>query len=277
MNKIQPQNIIEMKDLYKSYFLENSTEIPVLKWINLEIKRKKEEVISKLWDQTNNIIWINFIWISWYQYTKYIDFEWNINISFPIYRFWIDDWINNYESRRKQSNKLKSFIHWLFWRIFEEEFWTIIDVWYLNSLIVLFAELMKNSMDHTNKEAYFWLHLKKLGDKIILYFLLADEWKWLKNLVSKLDQNYKTLTDTNFSTIKNNWINMWIWMTLLSEECLKWLNTSISSFEDWEEYNFYKIEDIDWKIDKNIFIIDINSIFYYLWTTVINKEKYIKK
>lgn len=61
MNNKKPQNIIEMKNLYKSYYLENNQEIPVLKWINLEIK--SGEFVAIMWESGSgkstllNVIW----------------------------------------------------------------------------------------------------------------------------------------------------------------------------------------------------------------------------
>ena len=40
--------IIELKDVHKSYFLENWEEIEVLKWINLKIKRW--EFVALMWE-----------------------------------------------------------------------------------------------------------------------------------------------------------------------------------------------------------------------------------
>ena len=40
--------IIKLKNVYKSYFLDNGEEIKVLKWINMEIK--KWEFVALMWE-----------------------------------------------------------------------------------------------------------------------------------------------------------------------------------------------------------------------------------
>lgn len=73
------ENIIELKNLCKSYYLENWVEIPILKWINLNIK--KNEFVAIMWESwcgkstLLNIIWFLHPLTSW----EYL-FEWD-NIS----------------------------------------------------------------------------------------------------------------------------------------------------------------------------------------------------
>lgn len=73
------QNIIEFKNLYKSYYLENQVEIPILKWINLNIK--KNEFVAIMWESwcwkstLLNIIWFLHPLTSWEYF-----FDWD-NIS----------------------------------------------------------------------------------------------------------------------------------------------------------------------------------------------------
>jgi putative ABC transport system ATP-binding protein len=63
------KNIIEMKNLYKSYYLETWEEVPVLKWINLKIKQN--EFIAIMWESWSgkstllNIIWFLHSLTSW--------------------------------------------------------------------------------------------------------------------------------------------------------------------------------------------------------------------
>lgn len=53
--------ILKLEDVRKSYYLENWKEIPVLNWINLEVK--KNELIAIMWESWSwkstllNIIW----------------------------------------------------------------------------------------------------------------------------------------------------------------------------------------------------------------------------
>lgn len=63
------ENIIEMKNLYKSYYLETWEEVPVLKWIDLKIKQN--EFIAIMWESWSwkstllNIIWFLHSLTSW--------------------------------------------------------------------------------------------------------------------------------------------------------------------------------------------------------------------
>lgn len=63
------ENIIKLENLKKSYFLENWVEIPVLNWINLEIK--KNEFVAIMWESwcwkstLLNIIWFLHPLTSW--------------------------------------------------------------------------------------------------------------------------------------------------------------------------------------------------------------------
>lgn len=63
------ENIIQLKNLCKSYYLENWTEIPILKWIDLNIK--KNEFIAIMWESwwwkstLLNIIWFLHPLTSW--------------------------------------------------------------------------------------------------------------------------------------------------------------------------------------------------------------------
>lgn len=58
---MQNETVIEMKNLCKSYYLENWVEIPVLTWIDLNIK--KNEFVAIMWESGSwkstllNIIW----------------------------------------------------------------------------------------------------------------------------------------------------------------------------------------------------------------------------
>lgn len=45
---MEKETIIELKDVHKSYFLDNGEEIHVLKWINLKIK--KWEFVALMWE-----------------------------------------------------------------------------------------------------------------------------------------------------------------------------------------------------------------------------------
>ena len=55
------KNLIQLKNIYKSYYLSNWEEIPVLKWIDIEVK--KWEFVSLMWESGGwkstllNIIW----------------------------------------------------------------------------------------------------------------------------------------------------------------------------------------------------------------------------
>ncbi len=55
------EKLIELKDVHKSYYLSNGEEIPVLKWINMEVK--KWEFVALMWESGGwkstllNIIW----------------------------------------------------------------------------------------------------------------------------------------------------------------------------------------------------------------------------
>lgn len=70
------QNIIEFKNLCKSYYLENWWEIPILKWISLHIK--KNEFVAIMWESwwwkstLLNIIWFLHPLTSW----EYL-FDWD--------------------------------------------------------------------------------------------------------------------------------------------------------------------------------------------------------
>jgi len=63
------ENIIEMKNLCKSYYMDNWDEIPVLNWIDLQIK--KNEFIAIMWESwwwkstLLNIIWFLHRLTSW--------------------------------------------------------------------------------------------------------------------------------------------------------------------------------------------------------------------
>ncbi|EKE26665.1 MAG: ABC transporter [uncultured bacterium (gcode 4)] len=71
------ENIIEMKNLYKSYYLENNEEVQVLKWIDLEIKKNEMVVImgeSGSGKSTLlNIIWFLHPLTSWEYYLEWDD------------------------------------------------------------------------------------------------------------------------------------------------------------------------------------------------------------
>jgi putative ABC transport system ATP-binding protein len=66
---MKENTIIEFKEVKKSYFLTNWIEIPVLKWINLEVKTG--EFISLMWESWSwkstllNIIWCLHYLTSW--------------------------------------------------------------------------------------------------------------------------------------------------------------------------------------------------------------------
>lgn len=55
------KNLIELKEVCKSYYLENGTEIPVLKWVDLSIK--ENEFVALMWESWSgkstllNILW----------------------------------------------------------------------------------------------------------------------------------------------------------------------------------------------------------------------------
>lgn len=69
--------IIEMKELHKSYYLENNQEVPVLKWIDLSIK--KNEFVAIMWESWSgkstllNIIWFLHPLTSWKYYLDWDD------------------------------------------------------------------------------------------------------------------------------------------------------------------------------------------------------------
>lgn len=51
------QNIIEMKNLFKSYYLENNEEVPVLKWIDLEIKENEfVAIMGESWSGKSTLL-----------------------------------------------------------------------------------------------------------------------------------------------------------------------------------------------------------------------------
>ena len=66
---MQKETVIEMKNLCKSYYLENWVEIPVLTWIDLNIKRN--EFVAIMWESWSwkstllNIIWFLHALTSW--------------------------------------------------------------------------------------------------------------------------------------------------------------------------------------------------------------------
>lgn len=66
---MQKETVIEMKNLCKSYYLENGVEIPVLTWIDLNIKRN--EFVAIMWESWSwkstllNIIWFLHALTSW--------------------------------------------------------------------------------------------------------------------------------------------------------------------------------------------------------------------
>ncbi|EKE28655.1 MAG: hypothetical protein ACD_3C00035G0005 [uncultured bacterium (gcode 4)] len=68
---MKEENIIEMKELYKSYYLENNQEVPVLKWVNLKIK--KNEFVAIMWESgSGKSTLLNIIWflhpLTWWKY-----------------------------------------------------------------------------------------------------------------------------------------------------------------------------------------------------------------
>lgn len=74
---MQKQTVIEMKNLCKSYYLENGIEIPVLKWIDLNIH--KNEFVAIMWESWSgkstllNIIWFLHALTSWEYFLEWDD------------------------------------------------------------------------------------------------------------------------------------------------------------------------------------------------------------
>lgn len=94
--------LIELKNLYKSYFLENWEEIPVLNWVNLSVK--SWEFIALMWESGSgkttllNVIWALHPLTKWEYYL-----EWE-NIS-EVY----DDEILSYIRNKKMGYIFQQF------------------------------------------------------------------------------------------------------------------------------------------------------------------------
>lgn len=94
--------LIELKNLHKSYFLENWEEIPVLNWVNLKVK--SWEFIALMWESWSgkttllNVIWALHPLTKWEYYL-----EWE-NIS-EIY----DDEILSYIRNKKMGYIFQQF------------------------------------------------------------------------------------------------------------------------------------------------------------------------
>lgn len=74
---MQKEKVIEMKNLCKSYYLENWVEIPVLTWIDLNIK--KNEFVAIMWESGSwkstllNIIWFLHALSTWDYFLEWED------------------------------------------------------------------------------------------------------------------------------------------------------------------------------------------------------------
>lgn len=72
--------IIHMNNIHKSYYLSNWVEIPVLKWIDLEIQ--KWEFVALMWQSGSgkstllNIIWFLHTWDAWTYAFNETDVTW---------------------------------------------------------------------------------------------------------------------------------------------------------------------------------------------------------
>jgi hypothetical protein len=201
--------------------------------------------------------------------------DWNITIDFPIYRFWIDDWINTIESRRWQSYSTKVYIE----KLLESHFSGYFSDEYLRHFECIYRELFKNAMDHSPKSAYFGMKIVISPEKNIIYFILADEGDWVAKSISTFEntmdlwfeKSYNLATQYSFTSKPWTKFNEWIWLWSMWEFS-KFLNLSLSSFDNWKEYIFNKINKEGFSINENIFHVSPEIRFYYLWTAT-----YIRK
>ncbi|MDD2565750.1 MAG: hypothetical protein PHZ26_04245 [Candidatus Gracilibacteria bacterium] len=201
-----------------------------------------------------------------YFFNQEEDLEGVINFSFPTYIFGTDDGENTNKSRRKQYQTIKKHI----FKLLEDMFISLKrNKSYLTTFMVILAEMMKNSMDHSTNEAYLGIHIRLVRDKIILHFALADNGNGIigNSSMPSMDKIYQDICTIGVSSKTGNGINCGVGMNLLSEGLVN-LNVSISAFDNSYEYKFKETDDLDGRLNKNIFQINKNIKFYYLGTAV---------
>lgn len=140
--------IIKMNEIKKSYFLANQDEIPVLKWVDLEIK--SWEFVSLMWESGSwKSTLLNIIWFlhhsTWWDYI----FEWENVSDFK------DDDILSYIRNKK------------IWFIFQQ-FHLIPKLTALENILLPWLYLDKT----TQEKQQIWINLLKevgLSDKISAY------------------------------------------------------------------------------------------------------------
>jgi putative ABC transport system ATP-binding protein len=193
-----------MEDVYKSYFLSNQEEIPVLKWVFLNVK--KWEFVSLMWESWSwkstllNIIWFLHPMSKWAYF-----FQWENISSF------------------KDNDTLSFIRNKKIWFIFQQYFllprltalenvilpsiYASIDIWIRKQKAeeILVKVWLKDKMKNKPSELSWWQQQRVAIARSLINdpdILLADEPTWaldhntseeIMELLTSLNKQWKTI------------------------------------------------------------------------------------
>ncbi|EKE28656.1 MAG: hypothetical protein ACD_3C00035G0006 [uncultured bacterium (gcode 4)] len=193
------------------------------------------------------------------------DESWNTIFTFPICILWTE---TLKEDKRKSLSKFSKI---LYETLVQNTKW--FDV-YNKEILKIIKELLKNSLDHTDKESYFWIRItrNKGNSQIKISFIIADKWDWIKDNVIKstwindlsFEEAYEIAMTHSWSSIW--WSNFWVWLWALPEMA-KSIGMDVRAYDNWQEFIFNKSGE-----HEEIFKTDESIKFYIVWDMTINKE-----
>ncbi|EKE30174.1 MAG: hypothetical protein ACD_2C00033G0015 [uncultured bacterium (gcode 4)] len=198
----------------------------------------------------------------------YEDNDGNLIFTFPVCMLWGRHWKSSETPRREWF--------WKFTGRILYDCLTEYGKWYefrINELIIIVREILKNSLDHTDKEVYFWIRLSrnKENTQLKISFIVADNWDWIRDGIIKstwindlsFEKAYEIAGTHSWSSVW--WENFWVWLWALPEMA-KSVNMDLRAYDNWQEFIFNASGN-----EPGAFKTDASIKFYIVWEMLIDK------